>query len=194
MLYLNVKRFSHLKQSQIHTIRRWYLFFAITFLILGVVSVLSPLEMSVLVVTISGAVLIFTGISLIIAHFSHRIKHWGSFFSSLALGILYAAIGTYFLIKPIDTAIILSLLIEVILLCIGIIRIAVTMMNPKTVSSNINIIIGIVEIILGITLIFMTTPNSIFAFAMLVGIEFLFESVCFFVLYKEIKAYLKEKF
>jgi uncharacterized membrane protein HdeD (DUF308 family) len=195
MLYLNIKRFSKLSQKQIKKIRKWYLVFGITLFILGILSILSPIESSTLIVFCIGVVLFVTGLGVIFSHINaSKIKNWGSFLTSIILGALYCIIGAYFIVSPLGTALFLAFLTEVLFIVIGVLRFCFTIFTEKTVSTKVNLVIAVIEIIIGILLSIFPIENSLFLLASLLGVEFLFQSISFFILYHGISHYLKQEY
>ena len=149
----------------------WFLSLGILLVIGGIVALACPFTTSTLVVMIMGAVLIISGVIMVVGAF--WAGTWSAFFLQLFVGILYVMAGMVIRDVPLESVAILTLFIAAAFIVIGIFRIVVSLTErfPQWGWSLLN---GIVTMVAGLIIYDAFPSSSLWVIGLLVGLELLF--------------------
>jgi uncharacterized membrane protein HdeD (DUF308 family) len=166
--------------------QRWksFLVLGILLVLLGTISVALPWIATLAQVLILGWVVLFCGISEIVASFWMR--HWDGFFLHLLSGVLAIVIGGLILGHPIGAAAGLTMLIAALLLVNGMFRVigSVMLRFPNWYWVTLD---GLVSILLG-AMIWHDMPGSaLWVIGLFVGINMIFRGWAWIMLSMALK-------
>ena len=141
-------------------------------IVFGVVVLGNTVVASMAVTTITGAMLLLSGIFQVIGGLSA--EGIGSKVLSLAMGALMAFLGVSFLFNPLEGAISLALLIMILLMASGIVRIVFSMRMRGTQFFLPMLISGVLSLLLAAYIWMNFETASVSILGILLGVELLF--------------------
>ncbi|MFT7592803.1 MAG: uncharacterized membrane protein HdeD (DUF308 family) [Paracoccaceae bacterium] len=141
-------------------------------IVFGVVVLGNTVVASMAVTTITGAMLLLSGIFQIIGGLSA--EGMGSKVLSLAMGVLMAFLGLSFLFNPLEGAISLALLIMILLMASGIVRIVFSMQMRGTPFFMPMLVSGALSLVLAAYIWMNFETASVSILGVLLGVELLF--------------------
>ena len=160
--------------SRIKTLRHnwsWFLALGIFLIFLGLLAMGSATYTTFFSIFFMGFLLLIGGIVEII--YSFWTKEWSGFFLSLLIGIFYTLIGFLFLVKPVQTAAALTLLLGSLFFVSGLFKIFSSIIIRFEQWGWI-LASGIVSLILGILILSEWPVASLWLIGLFIGIDLLF--------------------
>jgi len=154
--------------------KQWVIWLALGILsiVFGVVVLGNTVVASMAVTTITGAMLLLSGIFQILGGLSA--EGMGSKVLSLAMGALMAFLGLSFLFNPLEGAISLALLIMILLMASGIVRIVFSMQMRGTPFFMPMLVSGALSVLLAAYIWLNFDTASVSILGILLGVELLF--------------------
>jgi len=154
--------------------KQWVIWLALGILsiVFGVVVLGNTVVASMAVTTITGAMLLLSGIFQILGGLTS--EGMGRKVLSLAMGALMAFLGLSFLFNPLEGAISLALLIMILLMASGIVRIVFSMQMRGTPFFMPMLVSGALSVLLAAYIWMNFDTASVSILGILLGIELLF--------------------
>ena len=154
--------------------KQWVIWLALGILsiVFGVVVLGNTVVASMAVTTITGAMLLLSGIFQILGGLTS--EGMGRKVLSLAMGALMAFLGLSFLFNPLEGAISLAMLIMILLMASGIVRIVFSMQMRGTPFFMPMLISGALSVLLAAYIWMNFDTASVSILGILLGIELLF--------------------
>lgn len=153
--------------------REWWWFFllGVGLIVFGVVALSCSFITTVTIALLFGALLMVAGAAQVISAFwAHR---WSGTLVHLLIGILYVVVGLLILDSPLESVVMLTLLLAGMLMVSGIFRI-VSAMTLRFHEWGWTVLSGVVSLLLGM-LIYKGWPDTgLFAIGLFIGIEMIF--------------------
>jgi len=140
--------------------------------VFGVVVLGNTVVASMAVTTITGAMLLLSGIFQVIGGLSA--EGMGSKLLSLAMGALMVFLGVSFLFNPLEGAISLAMLIMILLMASGIVRIVFSMQMRGTQFFMPMLVSGVLTLLLAAYIWMNFETASVSILGILLGVELLF--------------------
>lgn len=149
----------------------WVLGLGILLVVLGVIAFGSSVFMTLATMVVVGWLMIAGGVLQAVHAFT--CKAWGGFFIDLFTGILYAVVGFLIVASPGATAVALTLLISMYLICGGIFRmvVAVAVHFPNWIWLLLH---GAVNLLLGIAIWRQWPLSGLWVIGLFIGIDMVF--------------------
>ena len=148
----------------------WWWFLLLGFLLVacGVVALVYPFVSSVGIVIVFGATLMIAGLATIISSFFTG--NWSAFLLQLLVGILYVVIGQAITDAPVESTVVLTLLVASFLIVVGVFRIvaALVLKFPQWGWALVN---GFVTLLLGVVIYRHFSASALWLIGTFVGIE-----------------------
>ena len=163
-----------LVRSQLHQKRKWYLGLGILLVIFGLV-LLATLPFATLsVVFMFGVLMMIGGILHFVAAF--KIFHGGFRWFWALFGLLYLLAGYYAFSTPLQTAVVLTHILAIILIIAGIIRILNSLLFRALGGWGWTLFSGILTLLAGI--VFLQSPDAPFwVLGLFLAIDILFQGI-----------------
>jgi len=154
--------------------KQWVIWLALGILsiVFGVVVLGNTVVASMAVTTITGAMLLLSGVFQILGGLTS--EGMGRKVLSLAMGALMAFLGLSFLFNPLEGAISLAMLIMILLMASGIVRIVFSMQMRGTPFFMPMLISGALSVLLAAYIWMNFDTASVSILGILLGIELLF--------------------
>lgn len=154
--------------------RHWgyYLGLGIVLVLLGTMAIAAIGFTTLLTVTFLGALILITGITLLVDTFRFWWKRWSGFFIHLLMALLYVGLGLMFLMGPIATSLSLTLLLAITFIVIGIVRIS-NSLSLKPAAWKWTLFNGIITALLGVLILMEWPASGLFVIGLFVGIDLL---------------------
>lgn len=146
----------------------WFLGLGIFLILLGILAISASVYTTFVTIFFLGTILIAGGIAKLI--YSFWAKEWSGFFLSLLVGLLYLVIGLICLIKPVQAAAALTLLIGSLFVVGGLFKIIGSIV-VRFEQWGWVLFSGIVSLILGLLVLSSWPMSSLWIIGLFVGID-----------------------
>lgn len=150
----------------------WFLALGIGLIVLGMVSIGTPLIATLAIEIMVGVLLLIGGILTTFHAFQSR--RWGKFLLEVLGGVLYLGIGILLLVYPLTGMLSLTFLLSIFLLVSGVIKTTQAFQMRPTSNWGWILLSGIVSIVLGVIIWAGLPVTALWAVGLIVGIDFLF--------------------
>jgi uncharacterized membrane protein HdeD (DUF308 family) len=154
--------------SDVRPARGWLIGLGVVLAILGVLAVAASVATTLMSVLLLGGVLIVGGLVQIVHAFSAA--RWGGVVLSLLAGVLYTVVGALLLTRPVEGAVVITLLLAAFLLVAGLFRIlaagVLELPNSGWVLAS-----GVISLLLGIGIWAQWPVSGLWVIGAYVGIE-----------------------
>lgn len=167
-------------QNVISQKRGWFIALGALLLLLGIISIASPLMATIVVKVFAGWLIIVAGIFEVIHAFSTR--NWGGFFWNLLVGLLYVFVGGWLAFFPLTGIIALTVLLAVMFVGEGIMKLIMATGMEREDGRLWVVLSGIAALVVGLMLFFGLPSTATWAIGLLIGINFLFSGWAFLAL------------
>ena len=149
--------------------RGWFIALGVVLVVLGAVSIASPLMTTLAVKILLGWLFLIAGVAQVIHAFSA--KSWKGFFGDLLIGLLYAAIGAWLAFFPLTGIIGLTALLAIMFIAEGVVKFGLGFQIRPLDGWFWMVLSGVIAIVAG-GMIFMGLPSTAtWAIGLLVGIN-----------------------
>jgi uncharacterized membrane protein HdeD (DUF308 family) len=136
-------------ETEIRSTRGWLIGLGVALAVLGAIALVTSVATTVVSVALLGVVLLIGGIAQIVHAFSAQ--RWSGVFLELLAGVLYVVVGVLTLGRPVESAVVLTLLLASFLMVAGLFRVfaapIVQMPNWGWVFAS-----GVVSLLLGLAI------------------------------------------
>lgn len=187
MLNIDRKSLLNIDEGTLKKQRLMMRVIAILLLLGGIFCLINPLTSGVVLSKIIGALLLLSGIALIVGMIANRSHNLWPMVSGILLGAAYIVMGYVFITNPEVGMISLAIVLGVLFAFGGIMRLITGFKAWGMPGAWLNILLGVLDLIITYLLISAGPLMSITMVTTLVGIEMLFSSFsCFMIagLYK----------
>ena len=151
----------------------WLFTWGLILIILGLIAIsVSELTTFISVIFI-GAIILVSGVVIIIDAFKFWWQKWSGFFLHLIMGILYVIAGTMLIESPVLGAMSLTLVLGVFYLVLGIFRLIYSF-SLRTPNWGWSLLSGIIALILGLLILANWPASSLIIIGLFVGIDLVF--------------------
>jgi uncharacterized membrane protein HdeD (DUF308 family) len=168
-------------RATLHKNWGWFLLWGILLFILGLCAISLSSLTTIVSVVLLGAIILISGIIIIIDTFKFWWGKWLGFFLDLAMGILYVAAGVLLIQRPVLGAVSITLLLGIFYVVVGAFRIiySLSLRMPRWGWSLLN---GIIALILGLLILAAWPSSSLFIIGLFVGIDLLFLGLAYMMI------------
>ncbi|MGI9400501.1 MAG: HdeD family acid-resistance protein [Rhizobiaceae bacterium] len=164
-------------QNAISEKRGWFIALGILLLVMGVISIASPLMATIVIKIFAGWMIIIAGIFEVVHAFSTR--DWGGFFWNLIVGLLYVFVGGWLAFFPLTGIIALTVLLAVMFVGEGVMKLIMATGMDREDGRLWIVISGVAALIVGIMLFLGLPSTATWAIGLLIGINFIFSGWAF---------------
>lgn len=173
--------------EELHRFRKqWWCFtlLGVLTMLCGLVAIAYPLMSSVSVVIVIAAMLIISGIAMVVTAF--WTGKWSAFLLQVLVGILYVTLGMMMTDAPLQSTAALTLFVAGMLMIVGIFRIvaALTLRFPQWGWALVN---GIVTVMLGLIIYRHFPESALWVIGVFVGVEMLMNGLTWIMLGWEVR-------
>jgi uncharacterized membrane protein HdeD (DUF308 family) len=165
---------SSLPGSELEELRHkwgWFLALGIALIVVGIGALVYSVIASVVTILVFGILLLIgSGLQLANAVWARR---WGGFFLHVLVAVLYFVTGMLMLEKPIQGAIVLTLVVAAFLLVGGLFRIIVSL-TERFAHWGWALLSGVISFILGLAIWRQWPLDGLWIIGLFVGIEMIF--------------------
>lgn len=151
----------------------WFFAWGLLLLILGLCAISVAAFTTLISVIFLGALILISGIVIIIDSFKFWRGKGGGFILHLIMGILYVVVGAMLIESPILGAISLTLILGVFYLVLGAVRVIYSL-SLRTPSWGWSFVSGLIALILGLLILANWPAASLLIIGLFVGIDLLF--------------------
>jgi len=150
--------------------KEWWIFLVVGFAmaIVGVLAIGAPIVTTIASVKLFGVFLLIGGIAQIVSSF--WAGKWSGFLLHLMTGVLYAVVGFLFVDRPIENALMLTVLLAAFFIASGIIKIVVCL-QERFCNWGWSLLSGVVTLLLGMIIWSRLPESSLGVIGLLIGIE-----------------------
>lgn len=146
----------------------WLLGLGIAFVVLGTAAIMLPFATTLSAIIVLGTVLIISGIIQLFQSFKERLAKRK--FLYLILGLLSIAIGIYFIVNPLASAVSLTLILAIFLMMSGLFKIILSLALEYKYWPLL-LINGIISVFLGIFIYAQWPLSGFWIIGLFVGID-----------------------
>jgi uncharacterized membrane protein HdeD (DUF308 family) len=163
----------------------WALLLGVGLFVLGLAALATaPFLASVVFVVLLGFLMLVGGVAQLVSAF--WAGKWSGFLLELLIGILYVVIGILIIDEPVETLVVLTVLIAAFLIVGGIFRI-VSAMSLQFPGWGWHLLNGFVSLLLGVLILQRWPESSLVVIGVFVGIEMIFNGLTWAMLGLELR-------
>lgn len=151
----------------------WLLAWGVALVVLGGIAISAATMTTVISIVLLGALLLISGLAIIMVAFTFCWHKWRGFFLDLFLGILYLIAGIMLVKNPILASVSLTLFLGIFYLVIGVFR-TIYSLSISIPNWGLNFFNGIISLVLGILILSSWPESSLYIIGLFVGIDLLF--------------------
>lgn len=177
---------SDLIRSRLHDNRKWYLGLGILLVIFGIVLMASLPFATLSVVFVFGVLMMLGGLAHFIAAF--KAFSGGSRWFWALFGVLYIIAGYFAFTTPVQTAIVLTNIVAIVLMIAGVIRVLNALLFRQLQGWGWALFSGLLTLVAGI-IIFKSPDAPFWVLGMFLAIDILFQGIH----YLKLASYIRRK-
>ena len=153
----------------------WFLILGILLVVSGLVALVYPLVASLAVVVVLGMALLISGVATVITSF--WAGRWSAMLLGLLIGIFYAVLGFLIMDAPIESTVVLTIVVAAMLVVVGLMR-SIAALVLRFPQWGWSLLSGILSVLLGV-MIYKTLQSDaedvLWIIGLLVGIQLVFD-------------------
>ena len=153
----------------------WFLILGILLVVSGLVALVYPLVASLAVVVVLGMALLISGVATVITSF--WAGRWSAMLLGLLIGIFYAVLGFLIMDAPIESTVVLTIVVAAMLVVVGLMR-SIAALVLRFPQWGWSLLSGILSVLLGV-MIYKTlraeAEDVLWIIGLLVGIQLVFD-------------------
>ena len=153
----------------------WFLILGILLVVSGLVALVYPLVASLAVVVVLGMALLISGVATVITSF--WAGRWSAMLLGLLIGIFYAVLGFLIMDAPIESTVVLTIVVAAMLVVVGLMR-SIAALVLRFPQWGWSLLSGILSVLLGV-MIYKTlraeAEDVLWIIVLLVGIQLVFD-------------------
>jgi uncharacterized membrane protein HdeD (DUF308 family) len=153
----------------------WVLGIGVLLLIMGFVALGTEIAATVASVWFVGVAMAVAGIGEIVH--ALRMKSWGRSILWLILGVLYTLAGIFFIMQPLQGAVVLTLLLGASLVASGIVRIILAFQMKQGTPWVMVVLSGLITAVLGVVILIQWPLSSLWVLGLFLAIDLIFAGV-----------------
>jgi uncharacterized membrane protein HdeD (DUF308 family) len=153
----------------------WFLVLGVLLVLSGLVALIYPFVASVAVVMVLGMALLISGVATVVTSF--WAGRWSAMLLGLLIGIFYAALGFLIMDAPIESTVVLTIVVAVMLVVIGLMR-SIAALVLRFPQWGWSLLSGILSVLVGVMIyktLKLDLENAVWIIGLLVGIQLVFD-------------------